>query len=126
MAMITKSRHVNFSLILLLSITILLSGIVQRHVFNQEKATAGTNSIAYTETEAESYTKSTTYQDKATLTITTEVACPYLVVATAELKGSSDSYSVYMRMTIDGSPCAEMAFEPEERGITYSTSRPLR
>ncbi len=81
------------------------------------RAEAAINTIKYVETEAESYTKSTSYQDKATLTFTPESAGAYLIVGTAELRGSSSSYSVLARLTVDGVSCADLTAEPEETGI---------
>lgn len=82
-------------------------------------ARAGTafNAIRYAESEEESSTRSTSYQDKAALTFKPESAGAYLIVATAELKGSSSSYSVLARLTVDGASCAELTGEPEETGI---------
>lgn len=87
--------------------------------FKQESAHAATDSIFYAETEAESSTRSTSYQDKVVLNFTPTAAGPYLIVGTAELKGSSTSYSVLMRVTVDGVSCAETIAEPEESGIWF-------
>jgi hypothetical protein len=82
-----------------------------------DRAEAAYNSIRYAETEAESSTRSTSYQDKATLTFTPESPGAYLIVGTAELRGSSSSYSVLARLTVDGVSYADLTGEPEETGI---------
>src|SRR4030042_2718101 len=71
-------------------------------LLNSNQAKADYNSIKYAETEAESNTRSTSYQDKATLTFTPESQGNYLIIGTAELKGSSSSYSVLARLAVDG------------------------
>jgi hypothetical protein len=82
-----------------------------------DRAEAAYSTIKYVESEAESYSKSSSYQDKATLTFTPESAGSYLIIGTAELRGSSSSYSVLARLTVDGTSYAELTGEPEETGI---------
>jgi hypothetical protein len=86
-------------------------------ISNPYQARADYSSIKYVETEAESSTKSTSYQDKATLTFTPESQGNYLIIGTAELKGNSSSYSVLARMTVDGVSYADFTGEPDETGL---------
>jgi len=81
------------------------------------RAEAAFSTIKYAETDTESTTKSTSYQEKAALTFMPESAGAYLIVGTAELRGSSSSYSVLARLTVDGVSCADLTAEPEETGI---------
>ncbi len=104
------------SVVLFLALVICLLGFPVFPGAGYDRAEASSNSIAYAETEAESYTKSTSYLDKAALTFTPQTPGAYLIVATAELKGSSSSYSVLARLTVDGVSCAELSGEPEETG----------
>ncbi|MBC7246879.1 MAG: hypothetical protein H5T73_03750 [Actinobacteria bacterium] len=81
------------------------------------RAQAASSTIKYAEAEAESSTRSTSYQDKAVLTFTPEVPGYYLIIGTAELRGSSSSYSVLARMTVDGTSCADFTGEPDQTNI---------
>ena len=56
----------------------------------------------YAESEGLSTTTSTSWQDKATLTFTPPSNGDYLVIATANYRGSSTSYDVYVQLTQDG------------------------
>ena len=56
----------------------------------------------YAESEGLSTTTSTSWQDKATLTFTPPSSGDYLVIATANYRGSSTSYDVYVQLTQDG------------------------
>lgn len=51
------------------------------------------------------------------LTFTPEVPVYYLIIGTAELGGSSSSYSVLARMNIDGTSCADFTREPDQTKI---------
>ncbi len=56
----------------------------------------------YAESEGLSTTTSTSWQDKATLTYTPPSSGDYLVIATANYRGSSTNYDVYVQLTQDG------------------------
>ncbi len=91
---------------------------------DRARAAGSANVIQYAENESESSTKLTTYQDKAVLTFTPQVAGSYLLIATAELRGSSTSYSVLARLSVDGVAYAELTGEPDQTGIyreSYAT-----
>ncbi|MEW6555451.1 MAG: hypothetical protein AB1384_14335 [Actinomycetota bacterium] len=116
-----RLRAFNVSLLLIVALIIALTMSLLDFpgylLSGSSRAEAAYNAIKYAETEAESSTKSTSYQDKAVLTFTPESAGAYLVVGTAELRGSSSSYSVLARLTVDGVSCADFTGEPEETGI---------
>ena len=57
----------------------------------------------YTESEARTTTTSTSWQSKVTLTFTPASAGDYLIIATANLDGSSTSYDVKCQLIQDGS-----------------------
>ena len=65
--------------------------------------------VQVAESEAESTTTSTTYQDKATLTWTPSAADNYLIIATAEIKRTSTTANrtTKAQLTIDGTSVAE-------------------
>lgn len=65
------------------------------------------------ESDGVSSTTQTAWQDKVTLTFTS-VADAYLVLASAELRGSSTSYDIGARLTIDGTTYAELDTRPDE------------
>jgi hypothetical protein len=56
----------------------------------------------YAESEALSTTSNTNWEDKTTLTFTPPSNGDYLVIATANYRGSSTSYNVYVRLVQDG------------------------
>jgi len=68
----------------------------------------------YIESEGQSSTSSTSWQDKATLTFSPSESGNYLIIATAELKENSGSYDLEVRMTIDSVTKAEADWEPDE------------
>ncbi|MBN2121575.1 DUF2341 domain-containing protein [Candidatus Micrarchaeota archaeon] len=68
----------------------------------------------YAEYDGESYTSATSYVDGATLQFTLEESGDYLVLASADLMGTSSRQGVLARLQIDGSTYAEYAGEPEE------------
>jgi hypothetical protein len=68
----------------------------------------------YTESEAESYTSSTTYQDKTTLTFTPPSAQDYLIIASALVRQESTSYAVYTNLDVDGTSYAEKIYRPKD------------
>jgi len=67
----------------------------------------------YAESDSESSTTQTTWQDKVTLTFTS-AADAYLVIASAELRGSSSSYDMEARLTVDATTYAELDTRPDE------------
>jgi len=70
----------------------------------------------YAESDSVSSTTQTAWQDKVTLTFTS-VADAYLVIASAELRGSSSSYDVEAQLTIDGTTYAGLGTRPDETAI---------
>ncbi len=63
---------------------------------------------------AESSTTSGTYVDKVTLTFAPSLTGNYLIIASAELKGSSNAYAVQVQMTIDGVAYANPIWQPDD------------
>jgi hypothetical protein len=116
--MITRSWKLRF--LLSFFVLVLAFSLIEAPVFlfsSSARAQAASSMIRYAETEAESSTRSTSYQDKTTLTFTPESQGSYLIIATAELKGSSSSYSILARLTVDGVSCADFSGELDEPGI---------
>lgn len=70
--------------------------------------------------EGESSTKSTSWQDKVSLTFTPESAGDYLILATADLSGSSTSDSFFACLTFDSSSLGEMVREPTATNHYYT------
>jgi len=68
----------------------------------------------YNSSNSESSTTSGTYVDKLTLSFTPTLAGSYLIVASAELKGSSNAYAVQVQMTIDGVAYANPSWQPDD------------
>jgi len=62
----------------------------------------------------ESSTTSVTYVDKAILTFTPSLTGNYLIIASAEMKGSSNAYSMQALMTIDGVTYANPTWQPDD------------
>jgi hypothetical protein len=60
-------------------------------------------SSQYAESEGESTTTSTSWQDKVALTVTPSTSGDYLVIATANYGGSSTDYSTLLQLLKDGS-----------------------
>lgn len=74
----------------------------------------------YDSSNGESSTTSGTYSDKVILTFTPSLTGYYLVIASAELRGSSNSYNVRVRMTIDGTTYANPTWQPDEANMWES------
>jgi hypothetical protein len=69
---------------------------------------------------AQTSTKSTSYTTKAVLTFTPTIADEWVILGFCEYKGSSTSYSVKMRMLVDGATKGEILAEPNIT-IEYQT-----
>jgi hypothetical protein len=74
----------------------------------------------YNSSEGESSSNSGTYIDKAILAFTPSLVGNYLVIASAELRGSSVAYDVHVRMTIDGITYANPTWQPDEANMWES------
>jgi hypothetical protein len=74
----------------------------------------------YNSSDGESSTTSGTYSDKVVLTFTPSLTGYYLVIASAELRGSSNSYNVRVQMTIDGTTYANPTWQPDEANMWES------
>ena len=75
-------------------------------------APAATYQFAASDTEAN--TTSTTYQAKTTLSFTSSATDDWVVLSFAEYKGSSESYSTYVRTVVDGTVESEILGEPND------------
>lgn len=80
--------------------------------------TSDFSDVQYGETEAESNTTSTTYQDKNTLTFTPGAQGHYLVVSSALIKNSTGARYVYGNYVLDGSTLAEQSYYTKD-GTDY-------
>jgi hypothetical protein len=76
-----------------------------------DTAVASTYEFAANDTEVS--TTSTAWQTRTTLTFTPTVADTWVILAFAEYKGSSASYSTLVRMTVDGVAEGEITVEPK-------------
>jgi hypothetical protein len=74
----------------------------------------------YNSSETASQTTSSSYSDKVILAFTPNLAGNYLIIASAELSGSSNSYAIYARMTIDGTTYANPSWQPDEASMWES------
>ncbi|NOZ76767.1 MAG: hypothetical protein GXO65_03635, partial [Euryarchaeota archaeon] len=72
----------------------------------------------YNESESESTTTSTTMQDKVVLTFTPP-AGDYLIIASAELRGTSTSSDTRAQVTVDGTVVGYLNAQPDETGTTH-------
>ncbi|GEM_PF-3445826 len=80
--------------------------------------TSDFSDVQYGETEGESNTTSTTYQDKNTLTFTPAAQGHYLVVSSALIKNSTGARYVYGNYVLDGSALAEQSYYSKD-GTDY-------
>ncbi|MDY6965303.1 MAG: hypothetical protein SVM80_04950 [Halobacteriota archaeon] len=82
----------------------------------------------YTESESQStWNTDTSWQDKATLTFTPDGG-NYLILASAELRGTNDGYDIRSQLTVDGTTYGYLTTEPDEEGSSlwsyhFSTHR---
>jgi len=68
----------------------------------------------YNSSNVESLTTSVAYVDKAILTFTPSLTGNYIIIASAELKGSSNLYAVQAQMTVDGVAYANPTWQPDD------------
>jgi hypothetical protein len=74
----------------------------------------------YNSSDGESSSNSGTYFDKVILAFTPSLTGNYLIIASAELRGSSNGYDVRVRMTIDGTTYANPTWQPDEANMWES------
>jgi hypothetical protein len=74
----------------------------------------------YNSSDGESSSNSGTYADKVILTFIPSLTGNYLIIASAELRGSSNAYDVRVRMTIDGTTYANPTWQPDEANMWES------
>jgi len=68
--------------------------------------------VEYAESDAESSTSSTTFQNKTILTFTPSEAADYLVIGTALISGYTSGYPVEAKLTIDGTEYGYSYIDP--------------
>jgi len=105
----------------LLGNTALISGAVQDlasddSVYMTFRSYENTSCVFqyYNSSNAESSTTSISYVDKVTLKFTPSLTGDYLIIASAELKGSSNAYGLQVQMTIDGVTYANPTWQPDD------------
>jgi hypothetical protein len=76
--------------------------------------TAPSTTYEFTASDTEANTTSTTYQTKATLSFTSSITDDWVILSFAEYKGSSESYSTYVRTVVDGTTESEILGEPND------------
>ncbi len=74
----------------------------------------------YNSSNADSSSASVTYVDKVVLTFTPSLPGNYLIIASAELRGSSNAYAVQVQMTIDGLTHANPIWQPDDANMWES------
>jgi len=74
----------------------------------------------YNSSDGESSSNSGTYTDKVILTFTPTLTGNYLIIASAELRGSSNAWDVRVQMTIDGTAYANPTWQPDEANMWES------
>lgn len=74
----------------------------------------------YNSSDGQSSTTSQTYGDKVILTFTPTSTGNHLIVASAEIRGSSASYDVRALMTIDGTTYTNVTWQPDEANMWES------
>lgn len=66
--------------------------------------------VRYNESLGITTTTSTTYQDKVSIVFTPQVTADFIIMATAEVKGSSTSYQVKARLTVNATAHQELLY----------------
>jgi len=70
--------------------------------------------VSYQESLEESPTTSTTYQNKVTISFTPQVTADFIIIAAAEVQGSSTSYQAKARLTVDSTTYQELAYRVKD------------
>jgi hypothetical protein len=73
----------------------------------------------YQESLGASPTTSTTYQDKVSIVFTPQITADFIIVATAEVQGSSASYQAKARLTINSSTYQELLYRVKDTTDWY-------
>jgi hypothetical protein len=74
----------------------------------------------YNSSDGSSATTNTNWVDKTVLTFTPRLTGNYLIIASAELRGSSNAYDVRVQITIDVTTYANPTWQPDEANMWES------
>jgi hypothetical protein len=75
--------------------------------------------ISYQESSEVSSTSSTTYQDKVSISFTPQVTADFILIAAAEVQGSSTSYQAKAQLTVDSTTYQELAYRVKDTTDWY-------
>jgi hypothetical protein len=75
--------------------------------------------ISYQESLTLSQTISTTYQDKVSISFTPQVTADFVIIATAEVQGSSTSYQAKAQLTVGSTTYQELAYRVKDTTDWY-------
>jgi hypothetical protein len=78
--------------------------------------------IDYQESPAQTQTTSTTYQDKTTISFTPQVTADFLIIATAEVQGSSTGYQTRAQLTVNSTTYQELRYRVKDTTDWYPFS----
>lgn len=70
--------------------------------------------VGYQESLEESATTSTTYQNKVTISFTPQVTADFIIIAAAEVQGSSASYQAKARLAVNSTTYQELAYRVKD------------
>ncbi len=75
--------------------------------------------IRYQESLDVSSTASTTYQDKVSISFTPQITADFVIVATAEVQGSSTSYQAKSQLTVNSTTYQELLYRVKDSADWY-------
>jgi hypothetical protein len=78
--------------------------------------------VSYQESLAASSTTSVAYQDKVSISFTPQVTADFVIIATAEVQGSSTSYQAKARLTVNSTTHQELAYRVKDTTDWYPFS----
>jgi Na+-transporting NADH:ubiquinone oxidoreductase subunit NqrC len=78
--------------------------------------------VSYQESLVASSTTSTTYQDKVSVSFTPQVTADFVIIAVAEVQGSSTSYQAKARLTVGSTTYQELAYRVKDTTDWYPFS----
>jgi hypothetical protein len=78
--------------------------------------------VSYQESLATSSTTSVAYQDKVSISFTPQVTADFVIIATAEVQGSSTSYQAKARLTVNSTTHQELAYRVKDTTDWYPFS----
>jgi hypothetical protein len=78
--------------------------------------------IRYQESLGISLTTSTTYQDKVSISLTPQITADFVIIAAAEVKGSSTSYQARAQLIVNATTCQELRYRVKDTTDWYPFS----